>query len=163
MYPEKGPRGRLVCFCVVCPLVYPEKGPRGRLVCFCVVCPLVYPRKGPRGRLACFCVVCPLVYPEKGPRGRLVGVVCLWCSEKSTQWGAISAIKYILFFHPCSPCLDSIISYSLNSLGSIFSFLYTYIQLSCINITNHKCTMISFFFVQHYLCCRLMSLAGLLS
>ena len=75
MYPEKGPRGRLVCLCVVCPLVYPEKGPRGRLVCLYVVCPLVYPENGPRGRLVCLCVVYPLVYPEKGPKRSLV---CLY-------------------------------------------------------------------------------------
>ena len=99
--------------------MYPEKGPRGRLVCLSVVCPLVYPEKGPRGRLVCFYVVCPLVYPEKGPRGRLVCLLCSLPPEKAPMFGeeyprrATSAILF--FFHPCSPCLDTIVqSYSIN-------------------------------------------------
>ena len=59
-----------MCLCSLSP------GPRGRLVCFYVVCLLVYPEKGPRGRLICLHVVCPLVHPEKGPRGRLVCPLC---------------------------------------------------------------------------------------
>lgn len=43
---------------VVCTLVYPEKGPRGRLVCLYVVCPLVTNISCILFLVLCSCEVC---------------------------------------------------------------------------------------------------------
>ena len=80
-FPEKCPRGRLVCLCVVCPLVHPEKGPRGDLSVLCVVCPL---KRAPGEDLSILCVVCPL---KRVPcRGRLVRHLCCLSSVLFVLW-----------------------------------------------------------------------------
>ena len=62
---------------VVCLLVHPEKGPRGRLVCLYVVCPLVL------GRLLSTCCLSPGV-PKEAPGGGM-SVRFVTCGQINAQ------------------------------------------------------------------------------
>ena len=113
-----GPRGRLVCFYVVCPLVHPEKGPRRRLVC--PLCSLSPGTGVPGEGLFCLHVACLLVFLKR-LQGKAFQWVLLHCM------GQVNAqeLQVILIITPPSIYFHFIPIHPLSTLFTFIVYPYT--------------------------------------
>ena len=126
-----GPRGRLVCFYVVCPLVHPEKGPRRRLVC--PLCSLSPGTGVPGEGLFCLHVACLLVFLK-----RLQGKACQWILLHS--YGASQCtrtrIQVILIITPPPPFSFALYQYTLFTF-IVYPPIFFIFILSCVIAVFH--------------------------